>query len=165
MNTLKTTLPNGVEIEWEVPQSILDYNKVSLDDTRLNITNTGIDLRNRNNTPIFILIKVDSRPFAACCGLNVWENLFVDSRVSKELFNSWIEWNLSTFFVPTICVLVRLCDKNGPNEYTLPYFQLFANYGQLIAQYRNFVNHPDHILEIMALMPPNYSKEILQLHT
>ena len=41
----------------------------------------------------------------------------------------------------------------------------FANYGRLIAQYRNWANHKDHILEIMALMPPHLTNEILQLHT
>src|SRR3990167_2719324 len=113
MNTLSLTLSNSQIIEYNVSEANLKYWNLKLEDLRLEVSGTYVGIRNlRINQILLHLISVTERSFANCCGLVTWENLLVERGVSKQLFDTWIQWILSRYSIPIIIVIVRYCDKD-----------------------------------------------------
>lgn len=162
MSTLSLTLSNSSIISFELNEKDIAYFKLTAPELRLH--DTGVQLWEGGIRPrkVMDLIYMEVKPFGACCGLDCWENLVVDTRVSYEnMFHPWIEWRRQHMERPALCVLVRLVTEIGPTDYTHKSYSYFANYGELIAQYRN-TNYADHLLEVITILPTNSYSEFIR---
>jgi hypothetical protein len=151
MNTLNLILS---DVKSQVSLEELKYwNLDNIDKLTLVSSLNGVSIYNKlTHNLMKHLINVHYTVFPHCCGINIVYQLEIASTVDYDtIFKPWLTWVLKQQPIPMLITLVRLDTSDGP--YLHSSYEWFAKFGKVLSHHRNWQLHPDHIIELVMLMP------------